>query len=91
MDLATWSADTECTNNVDVTIRHQAARHIVGKAATTAGAAATAGEQDKHRRYGSSVTAVAVETFGRIGIHGDLFLARLETPGTTGNCGKATG
>ena len=78
-DPATWSADIDRTNNADVTIRHPAARHIASKAARTAGAAAAAGEQDKYRRYGSSITAVAVETFGRIGTQGDLFLARLET------------
>ena len=58
----------------DVTVRHPLARHVVGRASDTDGAAAAVGEEQKRVRYPPvpsnglpEVTAFAVESFGRLG------------------------
>ena len=56
---------------LDVTVRHPHAVSVLPRSATTAGAAAAAGELDKHLRYpsrgGRSVVPLAIETYGRLG------------------------
>ena len=78
LDLSTWSAEVHCTCDIDVTVRHPAAQHVVKRAAQAAGAAALEGEKAKTRRYGSSVTTFAVEAFGRLGPQAEAFLRSLD-------------
>ena len=65
---------------IDVTVRHPAAgspseRH---QAARRAGEAARRAEREKHQRYpGDSLTAFAVETYGRVGAEARQWLLRL--------------
>ena len=79
LDLSTWSAEVQCTCDVDVTVRHPAAQHVIRRAAKFPGAAALGGERAKLRRHGASVVTFAVETFGRLGPQAETFLQNLDS------------
>ena len=72
--------DSGCRRWIDVTVRHPAAGSPseVNQAARRAGEAARRGERAKHARYpGDTLTAFAVETYGRVGVEARQWLRRV--------------
>jgi len=66
---------------IDVTIRHPMVQRYQPSASRQAGVAAAAAEKDKQQRYppaaGRTVTAFAMETWGRLGLSGEELLQAL--------------
>ena len=81
LDLVVHFPGAAAMERIDVTIRSPFAvafERAAGRlTACAAGAAARAGEEAKHRRYGPGVAPFALETFGRLGGEGLALLRRL--------------
>ena len=81
LDVELFGHPTAPERLLDGTVRHAAASHIVDKAATEMGAAASEGAVCKDKRYpprgGKVVTACAVETWGYMDSRLDALLADL--------------
>ena len=66
MDLVTFSPDSFSRFLVDVTVRTPHATRCT-QASVKPGEAASLGASDKRERYGESVLAIPLETYGRLG------------------------
>ena len=66
MDLVTFSPDSFSRFLVDVTVRTPHATRCT-QASGKPGEAASFGASDKRERYGESVFAIPIETYGRLG------------------------
>ena len=66
MDLVTFSPDSFSRFLVDVTVRTPHASRCT-QASVKPGEAASLGASDKRERYGESVLAIPLETYGRLG------------------------
>ena len=75
LDVGTFGTGPLGQQLFDITVRHPGAARYVDAAADADGAAAASGSRDKHDRYGSQVTALVHEPWGRLGQAAESLLA----------------
>ena len=76
MDIVAWWPGSCNSQLIDVTVRcPHAARYL--STAVKAGVPAEGGERENRKRYGTAVAAIALESYGRMGVASQATLETL--------------